>query len=72
MAYYLAVLSKDAGNLPNAKQLLQDALSANQPFAYRKAAESLLAELKDCAGRYGNTDQRHADSCGRRTKSGTP
>jgi tetratricopeptide (TPR) repeat protein len=72
MAYYLAVLSKDAGNLPNAKQLLQDALAANQPFAYRKAAEALLAELKNAPAGSATETSGTTIPPGGTSKSGTP
>jgi tetratricopeptide (TPR) repeat protein len=46
MGYYLAVLSKDMGRVPAAINLLKTALDSNQPFAYRKPAQELLAQLE--------------------------
>ena len=45
MAYYLAHLAKEQGNIPEAINLLKDALNTELPFAYRKAAGDFLAEL---------------------------
>jgi tetratricopeptide (TPR) repeat protein len=45
-AYYLAVLAKDAGRHDFAIRTLRDTLGANQPFAYRKAAQALLSGLE--------------------------
>ena len=45
MAYYLAHLAKEQGNIPEAIDLLKDALNTELPFAYRKLAEEFLAQL---------------------------
>jgi tetratricopeptide (TPR) repeat protein len=45
MGFYLANLAKDRGNTQEAVKLLREALNTDKPFAYRKAAEQLLAEL---------------------------
>jgi tetratricopeptide (TPR) repeat protein len=45
MAYYLATLAKEQGNFPEAIKMLKEALNTDQPFAYRKPAEELLAQL---------------------------
>ncbi len=57
MAYYLAHLAKEQGNVPEAIKLLQDALNTELPFAFRKPAEQLLAQLSK------------ADSSQQKTKS---
>ncbi|MGD9724069.1 MAG: tetratricopeptide repeat protein [Pirellulales bacterium] len=46
MGYYLAVLARDAGRIPDALQLLKESLNTTQPFAYRKPAQALLAQLE--------------------------
>mgnify|MGYP002622121228 FL=1 len=46
MAYYLAVLAHESKRYPYAIKLLKDALDMDQPFAYRKPAQELLAELE--------------------------
>jgi Flp pilus assembly protein TadD len=50
MAYYLAVLSKDGGKVPLAIKTLRTALDSTQPFAYRKSAQELLAQLEKLEG----------------------
>jgi tetratricopeptide (TPR) repeat protein len=45
MAYYLAHLAKEQGNIPEAIQMLKEALNTELPFAYRKPAEEFLAQL---------------------------
>ena len=45
MAYYLAHLAKDQNKIPKAMQLLRDSLNNDLPFAYRKPAEEMLAQL---------------------------
>jgi tetratricopeptide (TPR) repeat protein len=45
MAYYLAHLAKEQGNIPEAIAMLTDALNTELPFAYRKPAEEFLAKL---------------------------
>ena len=45
MAYYLAHLAKEQGNVPEAIKMLQEALNTELPFAYRKPAEEFLAQL---------------------------
>jgi tetratricopeptide (TPR) repeat protein len=68
MAYYLAVLSKDTGNVPFAIRTLKSALDSNQPFAYRKPAQELLAQLEKLPP---TPDSRtKATSAARSTKSG--
>jgi tetratricopeptide (TPR) repeat protein len=51
MGYYLANVAKDDANrVPYAIQLLKNALNSNEPFAYRKPAQELLARLEKQAG----------------------
>ena len=50
MGYYLANLAKDQGNTKEAIKLLRDSLNTEQPFAYRKAAQQMLAQLTESAG----------------------
>jgi tetratricopeptide (TPR) repeat protein len=50
MAYFLANLAKSQGNTQEAINTLREALNTEQPFAYRKNAEKLLAELTKGAG----------------------
>jgi tetratricopeptide (TPR) repeat protein len=45
MAYYLAHLAKEQGNIADAIQMLEEALNTELPFAYRKPAEEFLAQL---------------------------
>ncbi len=45
MAYYLAHVAKEQGNIPEAIQMLKEALNTELPFAYRKPAEEFLAQL---------------------------
>jgi tetratricopeptide (TPR) repeat protein len=45
-AYYLAYVMKDQGQSANAMKLLESALNNDRPFAYRREAEALLAELR--------------------------
>jgi tetratricopeptide (TPR) repeat protein len=45
MGYFMANLAKDSGNTAEAIQMLRSALDNAQPFAYRKMAEQLLAQL---------------------------
>jgi len=45
MAYYLAHLAKEQGNIPEAIQMLKEALNTELPFAYRKPAEQFLDQL---------------------------
>jgi len=45
MAYYLANLAKEQGNVPEAIKMLKEALNTEAPFAYRKPAEEFLAQL---------------------------
>ncbi len=45
LAYYLANLAKEQGKYPKAIQLLRDSLNNDQPFAYRKPATELLAQV---------------------------
>ena len=46
IAYYLAVMSKDAGRNPYAIRVLKEAVNTTQPFAYRKHAQALLTQLE--------------------------
>ncbi|HEV3137682.1 MAG TPA: hypothetical protein VGZ26_07250 [Pirellulales bacterium] len=59
MAYYLANVAKSRGKTSEAVSLLQDALNTEQPFAYRKKAQELLAQLSK------------ADKSSAKTKSST-
>jgi tetratricopeptide (TPR) repeat protein len=45
MAYYLSLMAKEQGNVPEAINMLRDALNTDMPFAYRKQAGELLAQL---------------------------
>ena len=45
MAFYMANLAKDQGRTPDAVKFLKDAINTVQPFAYRKPAEAMLAQL---------------------------
>lgn len=45
MAYYLANLAKEQGNVAEAIKMLKEALNTEAPFAYRKPAEEFLAQL---------------------------
>jgi tetratricopeptide (TPR) repeat protein len=45
MAYYMASIAKERGKIPEAVKLLQDSLNTELPFAYRKKAQELLAQL---------------------------
>ncbi|MBI3838442.1 MAG: tetratricopeptide repeat protein [Planctomycetia bacterium] len=45
MGYYMASIAKERGKIPEAVKLLQDSLNTEQPFAYRKKAQELLAQL---------------------------
>lgn len=62
MGYYIAVLSKEQGNADEAIKTLRTALDTEQPFAYRKQAEQLLAELTKSSD----------DSSSASTKTGEP
>ncbi|REK15831.1 MAG: tetratricopeptide repeat protein [Planctomycetota bacterium] len=50
MAYYLANLAKEQGNSQEAIKMLREALNTEQPFAYRKMANEMLAELTKSSG----------------------
>jgi tetratricopeptide (TPR) repeat protein len=50
LAYFLANLAKDQGNAAEAIKLLRDCLNTDQPFAYRKMAEQMLAQLAKSSG----------------------
>ena len=50
MAYFLANLAKDQGKPAEAIKLLRDCINTDQPFAYRKMAEQMLAQLVKSAG----------------------
>jgi tetratricopeptide (TPR) repeat protein len=45
MGYFMAHIAKDKGSISEAVKLLSDALNTDQPFAYRKKAEEMLAKL---------------------------
>ncbi|MEX0677770.1 MAG: tetratricopeptide repeat protein [Pirellulales bacterium] len=45
MGYFLAHLAKDRGKPEEAIRLLRDALNTEKPFAYRRAAQQMLAQL---------------------------
>ncbi len=46
IGYYSAIRARDVGKIPDAIELLRDALNINRPFAYRKPATELLGELE--------------------------
>ncbi len=56
MGYYLANLAKDQGNAKEAIKLLRNSLDTEQPFAYRKAAQQMLAQLTESAGDAAEAD----------------
>jgi hypothetical protein len=57
IAYYLANFSKERGNTTEAMKLLKDSLASNSPFAYRKQAQALYAQLaKFEKARLGKTE----------------
>jgi predicted Zn-dependent protease len=45
MGYYMAHFAKDKGLISEAVRLLKDSLNTTEPFAYRKSAQALLAQL---------------------------
>jgi predicted Zn-dependent protease len=45
MGYYLANYAKERGQTADAIKMLKDSLNSNEPFAYRKPAQALLAKL---------------------------
>ncbi|HEX3726198.1 MAG TPA: tetratricopeptide repeat protein [Pirellulales bacterium] len=45
IGYYLAEMAKEKGQTAESLRILKETLSSNQPFAYRKPAQALLAEL---------------------------
>ncbi len=55
--YYLANFAKDRGNITEAMKMLKDSLAPNTPFAYRKQAQALYAQLaKIEKARLGKTE----------------
>jgi tetratricopeptide (TPR) repeat protein len=56
LGYYLANLYNDRGNAEEAIKVLRSSLDTDQPFAYRKAAERLLAQLTKSAGDASDTE----------------
>jgi tetratricopeptide (TPR) repeat protein len=56
LGYYLANLYKDGGNAEEAIKVLRSSLDTEQPFAYRKSAEQLLAQLSKSAGNPSNAE----------------
>jgi tetratricopeptide (TPR) repeat protein len=57
LGYYLANLYKDRGNDEEAIKVLKSSLNTELPFAYRKAAEQLLAQLTKSAGNASGSTQ---------------
>jgi hypothetical protein len=49
MGYYLAAVAIDNGKVANATNWLKNALNTTGPFAYRKAAQELLAKAEKIA-----------------------
>ncbi len=45
MGFYMAHLAKESGKITEAMRILKEALNNNEPFAYRKQAEEMLAQL---------------------------
>lgn len=56
MGYFLAVLQRDRGNIEEAVKVLRSSLDTDKPFAYRKPAEQLLAQLSKAAGNPSNSE----------------
>jgi tetratricopeptide (TPR) repeat protein len=53
MGYYLAALAVDNNKVTNATDWLKNALNTTAPFAYRKAAQELLAKAEKIAAQSG-------------------
>ena len=68
LGYYLAVVVKEQGRVPEAIKILEGVLNTERPFAYRKQAQAMLRELQSAKdeepGKKGPSTKKGSDKAG--------